>query len=164
MKMRLSKTVAVASVLGVLAFLVSHAHPEPVRADTGNQAEVGCPTYSPGQKTFLARLHKNFIGNSATQVVRSNLPYKASGKSVSIDGQIWASGNNYLEFYDNPSLHFTATVPAMQLTPVAGPATRWSAVISDVSVSGAVHLKRMLARVGAHNTVSFTKDQLRLDA
>lgn len=96
-------------------------------------------------------------------VVKPNLPYTVSGRSIAIDGQIWRSGDNFLEFHDNPSVTLSATVEKIELRTNTGTQPHWTMVL-QVDVSGTARLKKMIAHIGSHNSVSLKKDDVTIEA
>lgn len=159
--MRLLNTAVLVVVVGAVSYLVAHAHPERPEPPQKSTLADQCAQFNPGAQQVLVVLDKDILQQAMQVVLKSNLPAKLSGKSVGIDGQIWASGDNFLEFHDNPSITFSAVVKSFELSEIVnGPPPlllKWKGRLA-ADVEGAVRLKKMLARIGSHNTITFQKD------
>jgi hypothetical protein len=147
---------------GAIALMLSHARPTLSVAP----AELAIDETSCGQKRSQSEVSvligAQFLKTALSRVARANIPYTVTGRSVRIEGQIWASGDNYLEFHNNPSVDFTASLKKLELEQLKDAPTWKILLVADVI--GNARLKKMLARVGSHNTVQLKKLDVPVEA
>ncbi|GLS35726.1 hypothetical protein GCM10010869_13150 [Mesorhizobium tianshanense] len=157
--MRLFRTTVLMGLLGAAAYFAAHARPDEADAGKGrlSSAVEVCPSFTPKAPQFLAVADLEKSQEVLLALIRANIPLAVAGRSVAIDGQIWASGNNFLEFHDRPSITLGVQITDFQLGPHEEGPIRWTGSFTT-NVQGAVHLKKMLARIGSHNTVAVRKD------
>jgi hypothetical protein len=157
--MRLIRNTVLAGLLGGAAFFAAYAHPDVTDIEGGKLSSVleNCPSFKPEAPQFLAVVDLEKSKKVLLGLIGANIPLKVTGHSVTIDGQIWASGNHFLEFHDNPSVTLSALLTDFRLGSLEAGPLRWQGSLV-ANVQGAVHLKKMLARIGSHNTVSVSKD------
>lgn len=159
--MRLFRTTVLVGLLGAAAYFAAHARPDETETENGRLSSVVdiCPSFKPEAPQFLAVADLEKLQEVLLGLIRANIPLDVTGRSVSIDGQIWASGNNFLEFHDNPSITLRVQVTNFHLGSHEEGPIRWLGSLTT-NVQGAVHLKKMLARIGSHNTVAVRKDEV----
>lgn len=161
--MRTVRRIVFIAIGGALAFVLSYAHPSTVTSATSKYPdETVCGRVPPGTEVFGffgAEALKAFVSNAA----KANLPRTVTGRSIGIDGQIWSKGDNFLEFHDSPSIDFSAALRNPQVSVMDGSAPKWK-IAFDADVSGTARLKRMLAHVGAHNSIALKKDNVSIEA
>lgn len=138
-----------------IALMLSHAHPTPDVASTELGLDETSCDQKPSQSEISMLIGSQFLKTAVSRVTRANIPYIVTGRSIRIDGQIWASGDNYLEFHDNPSVDFTANLKKLELEQVKD-TPAWN-VLLVADVVGNARLKKSLGRVGSHNTIQLKK-------
>ncbi|MBZ0216156.1 MAG: hypothetical protein K8F25_06370 [Fimbriimonadaceae bacterium] len=136
----------------IVAYVLGFAAPP--TAAPGN-VELGiCPANQPSDVSLAIPAEE--LTDLIRTVLSDNIPMSVTARSVKIDGQIWSSGNQFLEFHDNPSVNVIGRLESVELQKIETGLT-WNARLRS-NLSGAIHLKKMIANVGSHNTVTFRKD------
>jgi hypothetical protein len=161
--MRSLKRIIFVIMGGTLAVVLADAHPQSAQVLDKSLIRQSACDQQEARPNVLISVGAKVLTGVTSRVVNANIPYTINSKSVGIDGQIWVSGNNYLEFHDSPSVTAAATLKHFSLAQrTEANALVWRTMLV-ADVAGNAHLKRMLARTGAHNTVALQKRDVGVD-